>query len=99
MKAELLLLDAYAQKLEDNLSDTSTGEDVVRALPRLSVPALADQCLIDVIEGEQSVRCAFAHRDPSAAVSLAGALDKKAELFEFREGRRALAGRPVLFEF
>jgi AraC-like DNA-binding protein len=96
---QLANLDSFARTLEENLTESLEEEDVVRAVARLSVPDLADHCAVDVIEGDKSVRCAFAHRDPKKMAAAAPLMDNKAQLSAFVEGRRALAGEPVLFQF
>jgi AraC-like DNA-binding protein len=98
-REQLASLDASARKLEETLTESLEQEDVVRAVARLSVPDLADHCAVDVIEGDKSVRCAFAHRDPNRMAAAAPLMDQKAQLSAFPEGRRALAGEPVLFQF
>jgi AraC-like DNA-binding protein len=95
----LARLDESARKLEDALNEWVPQEDVLRAIARLSVPNLADYCLVDVLEGEQTIRSVFAHREPRQAMDLGPLLDHKAPLSAFAEGRRALAGEPVLMRF
>jgi AraC-like DNA-binding protein len=96
---QLASLEAFARTLEETLTESLGEEDVVRAVARLSVPDLADHCVVDVIEGDQSVRCAFAHRDPKKTVEVGALIDHKAQLYEFPEGRRALGGESVLLQF
>ncbi|MDB5875569.1 MAG: hypothetical protein JWQ07_5011, partial [Ramlibacter sp.] len=61
---QLASLDSFARRLDETLMESLELEDVVRAVARLSVPELADHCAVDVIEGDTSVRCAFANRNP-----------------------------------
>ena len=96
---QLESLDAFARILEQTLTETVQQEDVVRAVARLSVPDLADTCAVDVIEGDKSVRCAFAHRDPNVTADLEPLIDHKTPLYAFPDGRRALAGECVLFRY
>jgi len=73
--------------------------DVVTAVARLAVPDLGDYCVIDVVEGDRSVWRAFAHRDPKRTTAVAGLVGRGAELREFAEGQRALAGESALYPF
>jgi AraC-like DNA-binding protein len=96
---QLASLDSFARRLDETLTESLEIEDVVRAVARLSVPELADHCAVDVIEGDTSVRCAFANRNPTKMAAAKPLMDHKAQLSDFAEGRRALAGEPVLFQF
>lgn len=73
--------------------------DVVTAVARLAVPDLADYCMIEVVEGDRSVRRVFAHRDPKRMAAVAGLVGRGAELREFAEGQRALAGESAMYPF
>ncbi|MDB4954031.1 MAG: AraC family transcriptional regulator [Myxococcales bacterium] len=95
----LATLDSFARRIDESLTESLELEDVVRAVARLSVPELADHCAVDVIEGDKSVRCVFAHRDPRKMEAAGRLMEEKAQLSDFAEGRRALAGEPVLFQF
>jgi hypothetical protein len=97
-REQLANLDSYAQKIEESLTDDSSSDELVNTIPRLTVPALADICVVDVIENQRSVRCAFTHREPTLSVPLGAALARKPEFYDFSQGRRALAGEPVLFQ-
>jgi PAS domain S-box-containing protein len=55
------------------LAGTLDYEEVLSALARLSIPELADWCIVDVIEQGQPRRMEVAHRDPARA-PLAAAL-------------------------
>jgi hypothetical protein len=91
--------DELTRKFEETLDESVGTEDAVRAIARLSVPDFADYCLVDVYEGERSVRSVFAHRDPQRTAELGALLDRKAPIFAFAAGRRAFAGEPVLMKF
>jgi AraC-like DNA-binding protein len=95
----MVRLDELARNIEETLDESHEPEDAVRRLARLSVPDLGDYCLVDVFEGERSVRSVFANRDPRQTVELGALLDHKAPLHAFAEGRRAFAGEPVLMRF
>jgi len=55
------------------LAGTLDYEQVLSAVARLSIPELADWCVVDVVEDGEVRRMEVAHRDPSRA-SLAAAL-------------------------
>ena len=55
------------------LAGTLDYEEVLSALARLSIPELADWCIVDVVEQGEPRRMEVAHRDPSRA-PLAAAL-------------------------
>jgi AraC-like DNA-binding protein len=98
-REQLASLEDSARKLEATLTESLEQEDVVRAVARLSVPDLADHCAVFVVEGDNCVRRAFSHRDPEKTAAVETLLDQGAELYEFAEGRRALAGESLLFAF
>src|SRR5260370_8540445 len=93
-RKHLANLDDYARKIEENLSESLDDDDVVRAIPRLALPDLADFSILEVIEGDRCVRSAFAHRDPSSSAAVKGLIDHRAELRHFPEQLRALAAEP-----
>jgi AraC-like DNA-binding protein len=96
---QLANLESYSRALEESLTSSLDDEDVARAIPRLAVPDLADFSIVEVIEGDQCVRSTFAHRDPAKTEAVRTLIDGRAELRNFKEGRRALSGESVLFHF
>jgi AraC-like DNA-binding protein len=98
-REQLASLEDSARKLDETLTESLEQEDVVRAVARLSVPDLADHCTVFVVEGDKCVRRAFSHRNPKITAAVEALLDHGVELYEFTEGRRALAGESLLFQF
>ncbi|MDB4964704.1 MAG: AraC family transcriptional regulator [Myxococcales bacterium] len=98
-REQLATLEDSARNLEEMLTESLEQEDVVRAVARLSVPELADHCAVFVVEGDKCVRRAFSHRDPEKTAAVETLLDQGVELYEFAEGRRALAGESLVFQF
>jgi PAS domain S-box-containing protein len=81
------------------LAGTLDYEEVLSAVARLSIPELADWCIVDIAEDREVRRMEVAHRDPARA-SLAAAL-RRFPLDHVARRRlpaaRALeAGRPLL---
>ncbi len=80
------------------LGETLDPQPTLATLARMAVPRLADWCIVDAVEGDEIVRMAVEHRDPSMAASA----DALRRLAPRRKGARpalekALAsGRSIL---
>jgi AraC-like DNA-binding protein len=92
--AELL----YAKRLEQASAKAQAYESAVNAFARLAGPELADWCMVDIIEDGRGVRRTFAHRDPEKSAAIGTLASHAAELHDFAEGRRAIAGESLLFQ-
>ena len=55
----------------DELSSSLDYEATLAAVARLAVPALADWCAVDIVDGDQLKRLATAHVDPGKVASVA----------------------------
>jgi len=55
----------------DELNSSLDYEATLAAVARLTVPALADWCAVDIVEGNQLKRVATAHVDPDKVASVA----------------------------
>ena len=55
----------------DELSSSLDYEPTLAAVARLAVPALADWCAVDIVDGDQLKRLATAHVDPDKVASVA----------------------------
>jgi len=55
----------------DELSSSLNYEATLAAVARLAVPALADWCAVDIVDGHQLKRLATAHVDPAKVASVA----------------------------
>jgi PAS domain S-box-containing protein len=81
------------------LAGTLAYEEVLSAVARLSIPELADWCIVDVIEDGETRRMEVAHRDPARAAlaaSLRGfPLDHSARR-RLPAARAQQTGKPVL---
>jgi len=81
------------------LAGTLDYEEVLSAVARLSIPELADWCVVDVVEDGEVRRMEVAHRDPAKA-SLAEALRgfplDHAARRRLPAARALQSGRPVL---
>jgi PAS domain S-box-containing protein len=82
------------------LTEALENEGVLAAVARMSVPDLADFCIIDVVEGETTEairRGKVSHQDPARAAladSLLGPLPEEA--YQSEDGRAVLAGKARL---
>src|SRR5580704_2774604 len=81
-------LSALAESMED--------ETIVDAMAHLSIPELADWCLINVVDTGQFQRMTIAHRDPSKATIAHELLHRPSQLHHLHVGAAALAGTPTL---
>ncbi|HZS35234.1 MAG TPA: PAS domain-containing sensor histidine kinase, partial [Polyangia bacterium] len=81
------------------LAEALEYDGVLEALARLSIPELADVCIVDVIEDGAIRRAQVAHRDPAQA-ALAEELKRCSPEAGYRTlaGAELLAGRSVLLE-
>jgi PAS domain S-box-containing protein len=81
------------------LAGTLDYEEVLSAVARLSIPELADWCVVDLVEEREVRRMEVAHRDPTKA-SLAEALRRfpldHAARRRLPAARALRSGRPVL---
>ncbi len=78
------------------LVETTEYEGVLAAVARLSIPELADWCIIDVVDKGQVRRGKVAHRDPAKAALAEELLHFSPELSELSLGRVVLAGQSFL---
>ena len=78
------------------LAETMEHENIIGAMAHLSIPELADWCLINVIENGDSPRKTIAHRDPNKAALAEELLRVPSQLLKLRVGRAALAGESTL---
>jgi PAS domain S-box-containing protein len=81
-------LGALAEELEH--------DDIIDAMAYLSIPELADWCLINVVENGHFPRATIAHRDPAKAVLAEELLRHPSQLHKLRVGKAALAGDSTL---
>jgi PAS domain S-box-containing protein len=78
------------------LAEIMDYEGVIDAVARISIPELADWCIVDIVEGGRVRRGTVAHGD-SAKAPLAGELLRfSPELYELPLGRHVLTGRSYL---
>ena len=78
------------------LAETMEHESIVDAIAHLSIPELADWCLILVVENGQFRRRTIAQRDPAKAALAEELLRLPSELDGLRVGKAALAGDSTL---
>src|SRR5260370_10365425 len=78
------------------LSETMGHESIIDAMARLSIPDLADWCLVSVVENGQWQRATIAHRDPARAALAADLLRNRSQLDTLQIGRSALEGKSSL---
>ena len=62
---------AFLLRAVDELSSSLDYEATLAAVARLAVPALADWCAVDIVDGDQLKRLATAHVDPGKVASVA----------------------------
>jgi len=79
------------------LAETTEHESIVDAIAHLSIPELADSCLINVLDRDgEAPRTTLAHRDPAKARLVAELLRLPSQLPDLRVGESALAGQSTL---
>jgi PAS domain S-box-containing protein len=78
------------------LAETMEHESIIDAMARLSIPELADWCLINVVENGHFQRATIARRDPAKAALAEELLRLPSELHRLRVGESALAGNSTL---
>jgi PAS domain S-box-containing protein len=78
------------------LAETTEYEGVLTGVARLSIPELADWCIIDVVEDGHLRRGKVAHRDPAQAAVAEEILQLSPELSERSLARQALSGATFL---
>jgi PAS domain S-box-containing protein len=78
------------------LSDAMDPETVYDAMARLSIPEIADCCLINIVVHGRPDRASFAHGDPSQAALGRELLRRPSQLHTLRVGQAALAGHSTL---
>ena len=78
------------------LAETMEHASVIDAMAHLSIPELADWCLINVIENGRFQRATLAHRDPGKAALADELLRLPSQLHQLRVGEAALAGSATL---
>jgi PAS domain S-box-containing protein len=78
------------------LAETMEHESVIDAVARLSIPELADWCVIDIVEDDQVRRGTIAHRDPAKAALAKELMGLPPQLHTLPVGKSALAGRSSL---
>ncbi|MCU1282114.1 MAG: multi-sensor signal transduction histidine kinase, partial [bacterium] len=74
------------------LAETTEYEGVLTGVARLSIPELADWCIIDVVEDGHVRRGKVAHRDPAKVALAEEILQFSPELSDLSIGRDTLAG-------
>jgi len=80
------------------LAETMEYEGVLTAVARLSIPDLADWCIVDVVENGKALRRKVAHRDPEKAALTEKLVQLAPNLHDLPEGRRVLAGQSLLLQ-
>jgi PAS domain S-box-containing protein len=79
------------------LTEALENEGVLAAVARMSVPDLADFCIIDVVEGDAIRRRKVSHQDPARAAFADKLLAPlPAEAYRTERGRAVLAGEARL---
>jgi PAS domain S-box-containing protein len=78
------------------LSETMEHESIMDAMAHLSIPELADWCLINGVENGYFRRTTIAHRDPAKAALAEELLSHPSQLHRLRVGKAALAGDSTL---
>jgi PAS domain S-box-containing protein len=78
------------------LAETMEHDSILDAIAHLSIPELADWCLINVVEGARSPRTTLAHQDPAKATLAHELLRLPSQLPTLRVGHAALAGNSTL---
>jgi PAS domain S-box-containing protein len=79
------------------LTDTLDHENIIHAIAQLSIPELADWCLISVLQEGHSKRDSLAHRDPTQAALAEEILQLPSQLENLRVMDSALAGEATMF--
>ena len=90
-EARLLLMSKLGA-----LAETMDYERLIDATAHLSIPELADWCLINVVEDGRLRRTTIAHRDPARAALAQELLRLPSQLHTLGVGRSALAGLSTL---
>jgi PAS domain S-box-containing protein len=80
------------------VADSTEHDAIVETMAQISVPELADWCLINIVEGDRSPRTTIAHRDPAKAPLAQELLRLPSELTKLRVGAIALTGSSTLIE-
>ena len=78
------------------LAETMEYESVLAAVGNMSLPELADCCLINVVENGHFRRASIAYRDPMKAAVVEELLRRPSQLDRLRVGAAALAGKSTL---
>ncbi|MCU1281565.1 MAG: multi-sensor signal transduction histidine kinase [bacterium] len=78
------------------LAETMEHDSIIDALAHLSIPELADWCLINVLEDGHAPRTTLAHRDPTKAALAEELLRLPSQLQRLGIGHAALAGQSIL---
>jgi sigma-B regulation protein RsbU (phosphoserine phosphatase) len=80
------------------LAETMDYEGVVSAVARLSIPELADWCVVDVVEDEQPRRGKVAHVDPEKAALAEELLGQRpSKTSHHPKWQRLMAGESLMF--
>ena len=90
-EARLLLLSKLGA-----LAETLEHEKIIDAMAHLSVPDLADWCLINIVDNRETARATMAHRDPAKATLARELLAHPSQLQELRVGAAAMAGESTI---
>jgi PAS domain S-box-containing protein len=78
------------------LAETMEYESVLSAVARLSIPELADWCIVDAVENGKVRRGKVAHGDPGKAALAEELLRFPPDYFDSPWGRQILAGKSQL---
>ena len=78
------------------LAETMDHDSIINATADLSVPELADWCLVNVVDNGRFERAMIAHRDPAKAGLAAELLRLPSQLHRLRVGESSLAGKSTL---
>jgi PAS domain S-box-containing protein len=77
------------------LAETMEYERVLEAVAHLSIPELADWCIIDIVEDGELRRATVAHRDPAKAALANQLLRFPPQLHTQTFAEQVMAGNPV----
>ena len=80
------------------LAETTGYESVIDAVARLSVPELADCCIVHMVADGQARRGPIAHRDPTKRAIVDELSRIEPQLHTIPAGKRALAGEALLVD-
>jgi PAS domain S-box-containing protein len=78
------------------LAETMEPDGIVDAIAHLSIPELADCCMINVVDDNQSPRTTLAHRDPTKATLVQELLQLPSQLLKLQVGQAALGGQATM---